>query len=58
MTELSDKAKSICESKYNTNCGGCPIRPACAAHIGLGQVGLESWTTKVNDMAKEVENDG
>ncbi len=58
MVDITDKAKSICESNYAKNCGGCPLRPKCVTSIGPGYDGFYKWVNGVNQLANEIEERG
>lgn len=52
MTELTDKAKSICTTYYRTRCGQCPIRSACVHPVKPTQDGIDRWVENVNEAAE------
>ncbi|USK72621.1 hypothetical protein [Peribacillus asahii] len=52
--ELSSEAKSICKENYKTNCGQCPLRPACTASPRLTEESHMKWIATLNSMAQNI----
>jgi len=50
-SELTEKAKLICEQNYKENCGGCPLRPAC---VNNRDADVDGYTQAANDLAQEL----
>ena len=55
--ELSPEVSQICKENYNTNCGNCPLRPACVSKItARGQEDLNREVTTINELAEQLTN--
>lgn len=53
---LTQEAKDLCKTNYNSNCGTCPLRPACtrtgSSHLTLDKLNAE--TIAINELAKKI----
>lgn len=52
---LSNAVKQICEENYDTNCGKCPLRPACVTkHPIRTQQDLDRWREETKQLAGQI----
>lgn len=55
--DFSDKKRSICNSHYSqkTDCGRCPLRPACHRPTGPGKDAFNDWICRINNLAESIK---